>query len=634
MERRRAVTSATRRRQSRKGHATPTASTTGQNAPIPCSLWQPDGVHRPSAVLFPERFPWYGRGLGRRCRAKTSSFTNCTSATFTPEGTFDAVIPRLDALRDLGVTAVEIHAGGPVPRRAQLGLRRRSPLRPAEHLRRPARPAAAGGRLPRPRPGGLPRRGLQPPRPGRQLPPANSVPTLPTATRRPGGRPSTTTAPAATPCAISSSTTCGSGSRLPLRRPAARRRSRHLRRQPSPHPPRDQGDGGRGGGPVRKRAVIDRPRAPERRAAAAAAGARRLRPRRRVERRLPLTAVHAYLTGERHGYYVDFGAARDFARLLEQTFILDGVYSQHRGRRCGAPAGGLPGDRFVGQRPERTIRSATGRRGERLAALVRSAGAAAGGQPAAAGAAPAAAVHGRGVRRGSTRSCSSAPLATAQLMENVREGRQRDYGLAAWQARVPDPQAEATFAASRLSWSWPEGSPRAGLRRLFHDLLAARRRWPALRDFVHRSGAAAAGRGQPVGPAPARGQEPGDALHAYFNLTDAPIRWTTAEGPGCSARSRSATAGRERRTCRRGGYGPMSASRSGHPPGRRPTLPRDMQPRGEGLVFRDFKQRTVGRACFDLESSAIRLLPLDPAADRREHRGRENRGEGTGEASP
>src|SRR4051812_30325821 len=34
----------------------------GPERPDPCSLWQPDGVHRASAVLFPERFPWTDRG--------------------------------------------------------------------------------------------------------------------------------------------------------------------------------------------------------------------------------------------------------------------------------------------------------------------------------------------------------------------------------------------------------------------------------------------------------------------------------------------------------------------------------------------------------------------------------------------
>ena len=55
------------------------------------------------------------------------------------------------------------------------------------------------------------------------------------------------------------------------------------------------------------------------------------------------------------------------------------------------------------------------------------------------------------------------------------------------QGSAPDPQAEATFASARLSWSWPQGTPRAGLRRLYQDLLAARREWPALRDFQTRT---------------------------------------------------------------------------------------------------------------------------------------------------
>src|SRR5262249_46570539 len=75
----------------------------------------------------------------------------------------------------------------------------------------------------------------------------------------------------------------------------------------------------------------------------------------------------------------------------------------------------------------------------------------------------------------------------AQLVKNVREGRRREFAAFAWQGEVPDPQDEATFAAARLSWSWPEGTVHAGLRCLYVDLLAARRVWPACRDFTHRA---------------------------------------------------------------------------------------------------------------------------------------------------
>ena len=52
------------------------------------------------------------------------------------------------------------------------------------------------------------------------------------------------------------------------------------------------------------------------------------------------------------------------------------------------------------------------------------------------------------------------------LVEAVREGRKKEFDAFTWQGEVPDPQGEETFASARLSWSWPEGTPRAGLRRL------------------------------------------------------------------------------------------------------------------------------------------------------------------------
>src|SRR5262249_20127821 len=57
--------------------------------------------------------------------------------------------------------------------------------------------------------------------------------------------------------------------------------------------------------------------------------------------------VHASLTGERQGYYQDYGAREQFPQLLTNTFGLNGCYSAHRGRRHGGPDEGLLGDRFV-----------------------------------------------------------------------------------------------------------------------------------------------------------------------------------------------------------------------------------------------------------------------------------------------
>ena len=65
-----------------------------------------------------------------------------------------------------------------------------------------------------------------------------------------------------------------------------------------------------------------------------------------------------------------------------------------------------------------------------------------------------------------------------ELIEAVRVGRKQQFADPD-DRPVPDPVSEATFASARLSWSWPEGTFRAGLRRLYRDLLAARREWPA-----------------------------------------------------------------------------------------------------------------------------------------------------------
>jgi maltooligosyltrehalose trehalohydrolase len=66
----------------------------------------------------------------------------------------------------------------------------------------------------------------------------------------------------------------------------------------------------------------------------------------------------------------------------------------------------------------------------------------------------------------------------------VRRGRREEFAALAfeWQTEIPDPQAPATFQAGKLSWQWPEGTPQAGIRRLYSTLLAARSQWPPLCD--------------------------------------------------------------------------------------------------------------------------------------------------------
>jgi len=59
-------------------------------------------------------------------------------------------------------------------------------------------------------------------------------------------------------------------------------------------------------------------------------------------------ALHAWLTGERSGYYVDFGSLAHLAKALRNAYVYDGNYSQYRERHHGRPPTGVCGHRFLG----------------------------------------------------------------------------------------------------------------------------------------------------------------------------------------------------------------------------------------------------------------------------------------------
>lgn len=62
----------------------------------------------------------------------------------------------------------------------------------------------------------------------------------------------------------------------------------------------------------------------------------------------PHHALHANLTGERDGYYMDFGVLADLVKVLTRGLVYDGRYSVYRRRCHGRPATGLSGHQFVG----------------------------------------------------------------------------------------------------------------------------------------------------------------------------------------------------------------------------------------------------------------------------------------------
>jgi maltooligosyltrehalose trehalohydrolase len=230
-------------------------------------------------------------------------------------------------------------------------------------------------------------------------------------------------------------------------------------------------------------------------------------------------AAHAFFSGERHGYYGDFGEALQLGKILEQPFLYAGEYSRFRDRKHGARAEGLAGDRFIVflQNHDQVGNRASG---DRLNTLMKSPAK----QRLAASyllLSPYLPLLFMGEEYGEENPfpffCS---FRGEELVRAVRDGRRRDYSHHDQQSEVPDPGAEATFASARLSWSWPEGTARAGLRCLYRDLLTARREWPALRDFVNRSARLVTDGDGGMVLELIRGTDSSNAIIAFFNLAE------------------------------------------------------------------------------------------------------------------
>jgi maltooligosyltrehalose trehalohydrolase len=79
----------------------------GELRPDPASRFQPDGVHGASQIVDPSRFTWTDARWGGRPAADRILY-ELHVGTFSPEGTFAGAAARLEALRDLGISVIEL----------------------------------------------------------------------------------------------------------------------------------------------------------------------------------------------------------------------------------------------------------------------------------------------------------------------------------------------------------------------------------------------------------------------------------------------------------------------------------------------------------------------------------------------
>lgn len=159
--------------------------------------------------------------------------------------------------------------------------------------------------------------------------------------------------------------------------------------------------------------------------------------------------LHALITGERSGYYEDFGAVEQLAKAYCEGFVFSGQYSSYRKRRHGSSSKDRPAGQFVVfcQNHDQVGNRAGGDRLSKLApfeALKLAAGCVL--------LAPAVPLLFMGEEYGET-----APFqyfvshGDERLIEAVRAGRKEEFKAFGWkEGQMPDPQAEETFVGSKI----------------------------------------------------------------------------------------------------------------------------------------------------------------------------------------
>ena len=447
----------------------------GREYPDPASRWQPDGVHGPSAVFFPESYHWSDRDWRGVARDDLVLY-ELHVGTFTPEGTLQAIIPRLPQLVSLGVTAIELMPVAQFPGDRNWGY---DGVHPCAVQNSYGGPRALQQLVDAAHQAGL---AVFLDVVYNHLGPEGNYfgkfgPYFTDRYRTPWGQAIDYDGPDSDPVRqFIVENACQwvrdfhvDGLRLDAVQAIFDFGARHILADIQAAVQQEADRAGRRVHVIAESNQND---------------VRLVSPVERGGYGLDGVwsddfhhSVHALLTGERDGYYEDFGLPAQPAKAINDVFVYDGCYSPFRRRRHGSRVGDLDRTRFVVcvQNHDQVGNRA---QGDRLSALVPPAA-----QRLACGLlllSPCVPLLFMGEEYGEQTPfpffCSFGDPA---IIEAVRRGRREEFAEMAfkWGAEIPDPQDPRTFAAAKLAWLWPEGSAQARRRQLYADLLAARRRW-------------------------------------------------------------------------------------------------------------------------------------------------------------
>lgn len=184
-------------------------------------------------------------------------------------------------------------------------------------------------------------------------------------------------------------------------------------------------------------------------------------------------ALHTLLTGEKTGYYQDFGKVDHFTKALREGYVYSGQYSEYRKRSHGNSSGGIAGNKFIvfAQNHDQVGNRA---QSERLCELVSYEA-----LKLAASAvmlSPFIPLLFMGEEYGEpARFPYFVSHSDAGLIEAVRKGRKDEFSAFGWSAEPPDPQAESTFRSAKPSHALRRKG-KHGVLYEFHKTLIALRK--------------------------------------------------------------------------------------------------------------------------------------------------------------
>ncbi|MGA1824518.1 MAG: malto-oligosyltrehalose trehalohydrolase [bacterium] len=189
-------------------------------------------------------------------------------------------------------------------------------------------------------------------------------------------------------------------------------------------------------------------------------------------------AMHANLTNEKSGYYMDFGTIEACVKAIQEGFVYSWDYSEFRKRYFGSSSRDVPAYQLVAfiqnhdQVGNRML-------GERLSHLL--------------------SFEALKLAAGILFTSPYIPLlfmgeeyaepspflyfishTDTNLIEAVREGRKREFAAFGWKEAPPDPQSKETYRRSKLTWELRKEGKYQTMRTFYQTLIRLRKQVPAL----------------------------------------------------------------------------------------------------------------------------------------------------------